>query len=280
MSARADLFLTVLAPVIWGSSYIVGTEFLPGFPPMTLALLRVLPAGLFLLLSAQRLPEGIWSPRILVLGALNFMIFQSLLFVSAYRLPGDGGRGPLLVVSIAAALLKSGIRASSVWAALVGLAGVALLVLTPNATLDPVDVAAGLAGAASTGVGVVLTRKWRPPVPLFTFTACQLTAGGLLLLPPILIFEAPFPVPTGGNLLGLAWLGLAGAALSYALWFRGLARLDPAFVSSLGFLSPATAMSLGWLFLDQTLTLAQIGGVILILGGLWIGRCSAEVRRT
>ena len=31
--------------------------------------------------------------------------------------------------------------------------------------------------------GTVLTRKWRPPVPLLTFTAWQLTAGGLLLLP-------------------------------------------------------------------------------------------------
>lgn len=47
----------------------------------------------------------------------------------------------------------------------------ALLVLTPNAALDPVGVAAGPAGAVSMAFGTVLTRKWQPPVPLLTFTA-------------------------------------------------------------------------------------------------------------
>ena len=40
MSTRgADLLLTAVAPAIWGSTYIVTTEFLPGFAPMTVAML-------------------------------------------------------------------------------------------------------------------------------------------------------------------------------------------------------------------------------------------------
>ncbi len=97
----------------------------------------------------------------------------------------------------------------------------ALLVLTPNAALDPVGVAAGLAGAVSMAFGTVLTRKWQPPVPLLTFTAWQLAAGGLLLVPVALVFDPPIPMPTGTNVLGLAWLGLIGAGLTYFLWFRG-----------------------------------------------------------
>ena len=58
-SAR-DLLLTALAPAIWGSSYIVSTELLPQVPPMTVALLRALPAGLLLLAFARRLPQGVW----------------------------------------------------------------------------------------------------------------------------------------------------------------------------------------------------------------------------
>ncbi len=89
-----------------------------------------------------------------------------------------------MVVFISAALLGSPIRLMAVLGAIcANPPGVALLVLTPNAALDSVGVAAGLAGAVSMAFGTVLTRKWQPPVPLLTFTAWQLAAGGLLLVP-------------------------------------------------------------------------------------------------
>ena len=275
-----DLLLTALAPAIWGSTYIVTTELLPQVPPMTVALLRALPAGLLLLLAARRLPQGIWWLRVFILGALNFSVFWSLLFVSAYRLPGGaaatvGAVQPLVVVFLAAAVLGSTVRPAAVLGALAGLAGVALLVLTPGAALDATGIAAGLAGAVSMACGTVLTRKWRPPVPLRTFAAWQLTAGGLLLVPVALLAGPHWPAPTAGHLLGLAWLGLVGAALTYVLWFRGIARLEPGVVASLGFLSPVTAILLGRAFLDQTLTGPQIAGVALVLGGIWLGQRGA-----
>lgn len=280
MKARAsDLLLTAIAPAIWGSTYIVTTEFLPDYSPMTVAMLRALPAGLLLLLVVRQLPTGIWWLRIFILGALNFSIFWSMLFVSAYRLPGGvaatvGAVQPLIVIFLAAAVLGSTIRTISVLAAMIGLAGVALLVLTPQATLDPVGIAAGLAGAVSMAFGTVLTRKWQPPVSLLAFTAWQLTAGGLLLVPAALLVEPSVPLPTMPNLLGLVWLGLIGAALTYILWFRGIARLDSPVVSSLGFLSPVTAVLLGWAFLNQTLTGLQIAGVCLVIGSIWLGQRS------
>lgn len=273
----SDLLATAMAPVIWGSTYSVTTEFLPEFSPMTVALLRALPAGLLLLLIVRQLPRGIWWARILLLGALNFSIFWSLLFVAAYRLPGGvaatvGAVQPLAVVFIAAALLGNKVRLMSVAAAIVGLGGVALLVLSPEATLDAIGVAAGLGGAVSMALGTVLTRKWQPPVSLLTFTAWQLTAGGFLLVPLALLFEPAMPVPSTANLFGLAWLGLVGAALTYVLWFRGVARIEPAAVSLLGFFSPATAVLLGWLFLGQSLAPLQVIGVLLVAGSIWIGQ--------
>lgn len=278
MKARtSDLLLTAIAPAIWGSTYIVTTEFLPGFPPMTVALLRALPAGLLLLLIVRQLPAGRWWPRVFVLGALNFSVFWSMLFISAYRLPGGvaatvGAVQPLIVVFIAAALLGSRLRWPAVLAAALGLAGVALLVLTPRASLDAVGVAAGLAGAVSMAFGTVLTRKWQPPVSLLTFTAWQLTAGGLLLIPVAWALDPAIPVPTAGNLFGLAWLGLIGAALTCFLMVRGISRIDPAAVSLLGFLSPTTAVLLGWVFLNQALSVAQAAGVLLVIGSIWLGQ--------
>lgn len=273
----SDLLLTAISPAIWGSTYIVTTSFLPNFSPITMAMLRALPAGLLLLAIVRQTPSGIWWLRAFILGALNISIFLSLLFVAAYRLPG-GVAGtvaaiqPLLVVFLAPALLATPVRPLSILAALVGMGGVALLVLSPKATLDAVGIAAGLGGAVAMALGNVLSRKWRPPVSLLTFTAWQLTAGGLLLIPVVFLFEPATPTPTVVNLLGLGWLALIGAALTYVLWFRGIAHLESTVVSSLLFLSPVTATLLGWVFLDQTLTLPQIAGMVLIIGSIWLSQ--------
>lgn len=285
MSRNTDLLLTAIAPAIWGSTYIVTTEFLPAGYPLTAAMLRALPAGLLLLLLVRQLPKGIWWARVLVLGALNFSVFWWLLFVAAYRLPGGvaatvGAIQPLLVILLARALLGSPIRPMAIVAALAGMAGVALLILTPNAALNPIGIAAGLAGAVSMATGTVLSRRWQPPVTPLTFTAWQLTAGGLLLLPVALLQEPALPSLTRGNLLGLAWLGLIGAALTYILWFRGLSKLEPSAVSPLGFLSPMTAVILGWSVLGQSLSATQILGMAVVLGSVWLSHHIQQTKRT
>ncbi|EPX1674870.1 EamA family transporter, partial [Escherichia coli] len=89
MSLRTpDLLFTAIAPAIWGSTYIVTTQYLPNFSPMTVAMLRALPAGLLLVMIVRQIPTGIWWMRIFILGALNISLFWSLLFISVYRLPG------------------------------------------------------------------------------------------------------------------------------------------------------------------------------------------------
>jgi probable blue pigment (indigoidine) exporter len=277
MNRNFDLLLTAIAPAIWGSTYLVTTQLLPAGYPLTVAMLRALPAGLLLLLIVRRLPRGVWWLKSLMLGALNFSVFWWLLFISAYRLPGGvaatvGAVQPLIVIVLARLLLGSPIRSLSIVAALAGISGVALLILTPNATLDPIGIIAGIGGAFSMAAGTVLSRRWRPDVSPLTFTAWQLTAGGVLLLPVALLLESPLPHLTGANVLGFAYLGLIGAALTYILWFRGLSRLEPSMVSPLGFLSPTTAVILGWAVLGQQLSPMQMFGIVVVLGSVWLSQ--------
>ena len=284
MTSRTDILLTAIAPAIWGSTYFVTVAFLPDGYPLTVSLLRALPAGLLLLLFVRRLPAAGWYGRIFLLGALNFTIFWTLLFVSAYRLPGGvaatvASVQPLIVIFFARAALGTPIRLLAVFAAALGSAGVATLILTPQASLDPVGVAAGLGAALSMAGGTVLTRKWKPPVSLLTFTAWQLTAGGLLLLPLALLLEPPLPDLTARHIGGLVYLGLIGAALTYGLWFRGVARIEPSAVSVLGFLSPLTAVLLGWILLDQSLSGLQMIGATTILVSVWISQNRAGLPR-
>lgn len=270
-----DVGLTALAPLLWGSTYIVTTELLPPDRPFVAACLRTLPAGLLLLLWARQWPaRGEWG-RLLVLAGLNLALFQSLLFVAAYRLPGGvaavvGAIQPLLVMGLAWAWDARRPSSVAVLASVVGIAGMALLLLSPQSRWDAAGIAAALVGATSMATGTYLARRWKSSLPLLAFTGWQLLLAGLMLLPAAWWLDPPLQALSLGAGLGYAYLSLAGALLAYVLWFRGLARLSPVAVSALGLLSPVTAVLLGWALLGQALHGAALWGLLLVLGSVLV----------
>ena len=87
----------------------------------------------------------------MVLGLLNIGIFQALLFVAAYRLPGGVAATVIATQPLAVVMLSRTIlRVRLTWfAAIFGLVGVGLVVLSPSARLDTLGVIAALTGAVS-----------------------------------------------------------------------------------------------------------------------------------
>ena len=274
----ARTLATAVAPAVWGSTYIVTTELLPSGHPLFAGLMRALPAGLVALAVGRTLPRGAWWWRALALGALNIGVFFTFLFVAAERLPGGvaatlGAVQPMVVAGLAVVVLH---QAPAAWRFAwggVGLAGVALVVLGPDAGLDATGVVAGLAGAAAMALGVTLTKRWgRPPgVGPVAFAGWQLTAGGLVLAPFALVLEGAPPAIDAPAVLGYVWLGAAGGLVAYALWFRGIGELPVTSVAMLGLLSPLMATALGALVLGEALGPAQAVGFALasaaIVGG-------------
>lgn len=278
-----DIALTAFAPIIWGSSYIITTQFLPNLDPVTISLLRALPAGLFLLCLVRQLPHGHWIGKMFVLGALNFSIFWSLLFFTAYRLPGGvaavmGALQPFIVVFAARGILNTAIKPISIIAIAAGAFGVALIVLTPDAQLDGLGVLAGIAGSASMAFGTVLSRKWQPPVSALTYTSWQLTAGGILLIPIAFFAPTPWSEISMTNMFGLGYLGLIGAGLTYVIWLRGIKLLQPTAVSILGLFSPLSAAILGWFILSETLVTMQLLGMLIVFTSVIIGQYALRPR--
>lgn len=129
--------LTALAPAVWGSTYLVTTEFLPPDRPLLASTLRALPAGLILLLITRVLPRGIWWIRATVLGVLNIGAFFYCLFLAAYHLPGGVAAlvtavQPLIVLLLGPLVLGARIRPRHLGAFALAALGVALLVLQPK----------------------------------------------------------------------------------------------------------------------------------------------------
>ena len=271
-----DALTTAIGPVIWGSTYIVTTELLPPDRPFTAALLRTLPAGLLLVLWCRRGPawgDGVGWLRLLVLAALNIGAFQALLFVAAYRLPGGvaavvGAVGPLVVMGLTWTLDHRRPPALALVAGVLGVMGMAALLLSPGARWDMVGVAAALVGTLCMAAGTFWSRRWRSDLPVLAFTGWQLLAGGVMLAPVAWAMDPPLPALTATHIAGYLYLSLAGALVAYVLWFRGIARLPSVAVSSLGLLSPVTAVLLGWVLLGQAMTGVSLVGMLVVLASI------------
>ncbi|MET7593772.1 EamA family transporter [Streptomyces sp. NPDC005481] len=273
------VLLTALAPVSWGSTYAVTTEFLPADRPLFTGLMRALPAGLVLLALARVLPRRAWWWKSAVLGALNIGAFFPLLFLSAYRLPGGmaavvGSVGPLFVAGLAALLLGERPTVRTLLTGIAAALGVSLVVLQAAGALDTLGVLAALASTASMSTGTVLTKRWGRPegVGPLALTAWQLTAGGLLIAPVAFLAEGAPPALDGRAVGGYLYLALANTAVAYWLWFRGIGRLSATQVTFLGPLSPLTAAVIGWAALGQALTPLQLTGMALAFTATVVGQ--------
>ncbi|MEL0552613.1 EamA family transporter [Raoultella lignicola] len=277
-SPVVDLLLTALAPAIWGTTYIVTSQFLPPDRPFIAALLRVLPAGVALLIWCRRFPRcGEWW-KLIVTGILNIGAFQALLFIAAYRLPGGlaaviGAIQPLLVMLLAWCVDRQRSPWLAVIAACSGIIGMALLLLSPDVVLDPLGILAAFAGAVSMALGTWLSRRWAISLPVVALTGWQLLIGGVVLAPVAWWVDPPLQQVTMTQVAGYLWLCVAGAMLAYGLWFRGISRLPSVAVSALSLLSPVTAVLLGWIFLGQKIEgLALVGLIVVLVSVLTIQR--------
>jgi len=279
-----DLLLTALAPAIWGSTYIVTSQFLPPDRPFIAALLRVLPAGIALLLWSRRFPLRSEWWKLIITGILNIGAFQALLFIAAYRLPGGlaaviGAIQPLLVMLLAWCVDRQRSPWVAVLSACAGIVGMAMLLLSPQTALDPLGIAAAFLGAISMALGTWLSRRWAISLPVIALTGWQLLIGGIVLAPIALLVDPPLHQVTLTQAAGYLWLCLAGAMLAYGLWFRGIGRLSPVAVSAMSLLSPVTAVILGWIFLGQKIEgMALVGLVIVLLSVLSIQRALSSKR--
>ncbi|OZD85724.1 EamA family transporter [Rhodococcus sp. 05-339-2] len=256
-----------LAPIVWGTTYLVTSELLPPDRPMTASVLRAVPAGLLLLLIAPGIPGHGWRLKTAALGVLNIGLFFPMLFVAAYRLPGGaaavvGSAQPLIIIAMSTAFGWGRTRPVQVGWALVAVVGVALTTMSSTVRLDAIGLAAAAIGTASMATGVVLTKRWGVPPnsnPLNS-TAWQLLVGGMVIIPLIpIVDDGPWAIDAEA-VLGYAWLAVIGGAMAYALWFRGARTLPSANVSLLGILSPLTAAVLGWIVLGQNMTGLQCAG--------------------
>ena len=312
-SPAALRWLLMLLPfALWGTAMAAMKPLLAGGDPLLLASLRLLPAGLVLLLAARLLGRSLQvdpadRPWLLLFALVDGSLFQGLLA----RGLGQTGAGlgsvlidsqPLLVALLARGLYGEAINPVGWLGLLLGLLGILCLGLPPAllrrwwlegpavADLHPWSHGEAwmLGAAAAMAVGTVLCRSASRRSDPVAVTAWHMLIGGL----PLLLITALAPALAGGWDPSAAWAALRpawsaldwglmayaslfGSALAYGLFFQFASRGDLTGFTALTFLTPVFALLCGFLLLDERLQPLQwLGAALALVSVVLINRRS------
>jgi probable blue pigment (indigoidine) exporter len=278
--------VTAVAPIAWGSTYVVTHAVLPADAPLWGAVIRALPAGILLFLIRRRRPRGAWWWRSAVLGVLNMGGFFALVYAAAQLLPSGVAAtlmatSPLAMMGFGWLFLAERPRMLALIGALVGAAGVCVMLLGGGSGVNPLGVIASLTAMLLSSVGYVLATRWSAgdSVDVFSSTAWQLIAGGLLLVPIALVFEGAPPQLDGPAIAGFAYVTVIATAVAFVAWFSGLRHLGAGTVGLIGLLNPVAGVVLGAVIAGETLMLRQLLGLAVVLAGILLGQLPRPSRK-
>jgi probable blue pigment (indigoidine) exporter len=266
----------MVAPALWGCTYIVFRELLPHGHPLGVAAIRALAGALLLALWSRRgRPRLPRATHVWVLGALNIAVFSGLLMFAATRLSGGhvatlASTQPLWAALWAWPLLGRRPARAVLLASVAASVGVWLLIAAHDARVDLGGVIAAIAAALSMAAGTVLLERWADRATPSETATDQLFIGGLLLLPVALVLEGPMPAPDPSALLGWLLLVPLGTSLAFALWVRGAQRLGPS-AAFLGLASPVVAVAIDVVWMGTWTSTSQWAGSALVLGSTAVG---------
>ena len=178
---------------------------------------------------------------------------------------------PLIALWLAAAFLGEKIRPAAIIAALLGIAGVVVIALGrlsapargPEAGLG---IAAILVSAMLYAVNLVLQRRQAQLAGPLEVALFQNALVALVLLPAApLLWHGPSAAALA-DIAGSAVL--ASAALMLLAW--AYARAEAQVLVPIEYTGFIWAALLGWWLFDETVTPATLGGLALIITGVWI----------
>jgi drug/metabolite transporter (DMT)-like permease len=282
---------------LWGTAMVAMKEATPHTTPFFLASFRLLPAGILILLAAAvwKLPQPKTWPAwgwIILFALVDGTLFQGFLANGLMRT--DAGLGsvmidsqPLAVAILSAWLLKESI---GLWGGIglgLGVLGISCIglpaewweqILDP-ANHDPLQItqlfAHGewlmLLAALSMAVGTILIRYVTREADAVVATGWHMIIGSI----PLLVATALWEESPWQNLTVLDWSALAystvlGSAIAYGLFFYFAAQGNLTSLSALTFLTPIFALIFGSIFLQESLTAIQFGGVAVTLVSIFL----------
>ncbi len=273
-----DIQALLLLAGLWGGSFLFIRLAVPVLGPIFLMLLRVLIAGLALLLYALASHTSLevakrWK-HYLIIGLLNSALPFTLIATAELHLTAGYGAilnatSPLFGALVAALWIKEALTPPKVVGLLLGLGGVGVLVGWSPLEFSPalvLSIAASLAGAFFYGLASVYARLNFQGLSSVALATCSQLAASLWLL-PFTPFALPSVVPSLTVILAVLALALFSTALALLLYFYLIASAGPTRALTVTFLVPGFGILWGAALLGEAITLGTLVGFGIILAG-------------
>src|SRR5919204_3019966 len=285
MDRRAWFWLLALG-AIWGASYMFIAIGLRDLSPGMVAFLRI------------ALAAAVLIPIAVAQGALSGTRRYAgwLVLVGAVQVAG-----PFILISageeeISSSLAGILVAAAPLWTAvlaiwvdheersqglrlvgvLIGFAGVGLLlgVDLGGGGSELLGGVAVVAAALRYAIGALLVKHRLSGMAPVGLSGLVMAASALLLL-PVALATPPDSFPSLGPIAAVLTLGVLGTGIAFVIFYWLISTVGPARTVIVTYGAPGFAIVYGAVFLSEEITIATIGGVVLILAGSWL---SAEGR--
>lgn len=287
---RTGVLLGVASSFLWSTTFISGRYLLrePAMiDPLSLVFCRFAIGGLATVALGSwlgkrflRLPGRIqWHQVLLPAFFLFFLMSWMLFFGQQYTSATNASLlievSPVLIVIVWKFLRRHPVPGREWLAVAVGLVG-ALMVLG-FITLHGFNAGSGkflgdlaiFIGAISWVYGSWLAKRIIPPGKSLGVTAWMMTAAGLMVLPLLICNWHSVKLPThAGGYLAILYMAIFPTALAFYCWNEAVARLELGLLTMIQFLTPVFTIILARLMLNESLTLMNLLGMVLVLAAL------------
>jgi len=294
----AGLFIAVVAAFSFGMSGAFIKPLLEaGWSPAAAVTVRSLVGGLILTPAAVILLRGRWVSlwrarwRVLIMALIGVSGCQLAYYAAIETIPVSTAvlfeyMAPVLLVVVTWVVTRKVPQVIVLIGTVVAVGGL-LLAVGPatGGSLDPIGVLYGVLAMIGCAVYYVVAAASSDDLPPVALAASGLVIGGIVLGAVGVVGLVPFTLSTAPTVLfggAVAWwvpmliVGVVATALAYTANITASEMLGSRLASFTGLLEVVAATLYAWLLLGQSLTIPQLIGGALILGGIAFVRSARE----
>ena len=269
--------------LVWGSCFVLTKQMLTAYTPTQIIPLRMGLAYLALLAIRPKFLKLPWKDELLFIligitgGSFYFFLQNTALsYTYAANVSIIVALSPILTVILAQLFSRQGEKLGKYIyiGAVIAMVGVVLVVLNGSLTfhLSPTGDLLALAAALMWAVYSILIKKYTEQYDNFIVTRRVMLWAFLTSLPLVLLTDGlPSLTPLFTQppiLLSWLFLGVFGNAVCFAIWNIAFQRLGVVVTNNYLYASPFVTVLVGWLLLDEPISLMSLLGAVLITVGV------------
>jgi drug/metabolite transporter (DMT)-like permease len=270
-----DVGRLVALAAIWGASFIFMRVVSPVLGPVIAADVRMVIAGLTLIVYFRAVgfdPEWRrWWREYALVGMFNSGLPFLLYSYAALHIPASlsavlNATAPMFGALLGALLVGERLSLRRIVGLVLGVVGVALVTRQEGGSFTGLAVAAGLVAAFCYGLTGVYLKRWAGGVPSRGLAVGTQVVAGIVLL-PLVPFAPPYAPLTVEAALSMLALGVICGGVAYVLYYRLIKDIGATGALTVTYLIPVFGVLFGAVFLGETLSLQMLAGAALVLLG-------------